>query len=220
MKNRDIKLITLVGLFILTTGIFLSDEDKSRNVEAQSEAVIKSKITQVEKSIKTVTKMISDKKPTIVQRRVVEKREILNKKHELRNKALLSKEQKKELDAYFSDSSNIRKAWLTLNTMKFGEFETSMNSRISATNFLIDGLKYAKSNRDEVIRSIEMFLISEKEDNLPLKEKKMVVGDKIDLYHALVLHAPEDVQKFKANYNGKRLAMIMKYVDHHMRRKQ
>lgn len=219
MKNRDIKLITIFGISMVIGGIYVG----SKKNQLEPKENTKEKVSKIIESEKVKNKKQMSLYPiikkSIVQKKVIKKNKLLEKNAQLRHKALLSRSERAKLDDYFSDSSHIRKAWLTLNSMNFEDYEVSMKNRIKATNFMIDGLKYAKTNRDEIIKSIEIFLISEKEDHLPLKEKKLVVGDKIDLYHALVLHAPEEVERFKANYSGKRLNLIMKYVDHHTRRK-
>jgi hypothetical protein len=219
MKNRDIKLITIFGISMIIGGIYVGSKNNqhksTEKAKEQTSQVIEYEKSENQKQIE----IYPIAKKSIVQKKVAKKSKLLERNAQLRHKALLSKSERAKLDDYFSDSSHIRKAWLTLNSMNFEDYEVSMKNRITATNFMIDGLKYAKTNRDEIIKSIEMFLISEKEDHLPLKEKKLVVGDKIDLYHALVLHAPEELEKFKANYSGKRLNLIMKYVDHHTRRK-
>lgn len=219
MKNRDIKLITFIGISMIIGGIYVGSKNNQQKPTEKAIEEISQVIEFKKIEIQKQVGIYPIAKKSTVQNKVAKQSKLLERNAQLRHKALLSKSERVKLDDYFSDSSHIRKAWLTLNSVKFEDYELSLKNRITATNFMIDGLRYAKTNRDEIIKSIEMFLISDKEDHLPLKEKKLVVGDKIDLYHALVLHAPEEVERFKANYSGKRLNLIMKYVDHHTRRK-
>ncbi len=156
-----------------------------------------------------------------VQQTKVKKKEALVKKQnnlikhqQLRAKAILSREEREELDRYFMNSRNIRVAYLTLLSKDFSNLDESIEKRIDATNFLIDGLQRKHIDRSELIKSTEMFLLSSnEEDTQDTDIRRAIIGDKVDLYNALINFAPEDAKRFKRNYMSERLKKVIQYVE-------
>jgi translation elongation factor EF-Ts len=214
MKNKIlITTITLVGIGYFAT--------RSNHLEVNSP--IKSR-EQVSKRIevmdssnakKLAPKGLSKKIENIISK----KSEILTENIELRKKAILSKEEKLKLDNYFTNSKNIRVAYLTLRSKDFSNLDKSINKRIEATNFLVEGIKRKSVNRSELIKATEMFLLSETEEQTnDLEIRRAIIGDKIELFHALSEFAPEQAKKFKENYMSERLKKVIKYVEINMKR--
>lgn len=204
--NRKMKTTLIVSSLVIIGALVLNQ--KTKNMTPQ--------IT-TKKEVKQKSKIVT-KRENKLQAKFIKKAEKKNDQlvlnETLRSKAIESKEDRQKLDNYLGNSRNIRIAYLTLRSMNFKDLEESMEKRINATNFLIDGLKRKHMNREEIMKATEMFLLSEQEDETSnLDERKLIIGDKVDLFHALLNFAPEEASRFKKNYMSERLKKVIKYVE-------
>lgn len=165
-------------------------------------------------NISNIQKAELPSKKVLVVSAVEENDNLFERHSELRAKALLSIKERETLDTYLSNSKSVRKAYLTLISDDFEDIDSSIDRRISATNFLMDGLQRKHIDRSEIIKTVEMFLLSTKEDEInDLNIRRAIIGDKVDLYNALFNYAPEELERFKRNYLSKRLQKVIKYVE-------
>jgi len=206
MNKRDQIIFSVVCLAIA----FLTlRSDGSKNEE--------SKLDTFKNEVKSLEKISKGKKRAqfkVIEEKVAKKNDVLISHSKLRSKAILNKKENELLDQYFTDHKNIRVAFLTLSSQKFDDLDKAIDRRINATNFLMDGLSRSHMDRSEIIKATEMFLLSENEElteNLDIR--RAIIGDKVDLYNALVNYAPEQVEIFKRNYMSERLKKVIQYVE-------
>ncbi|ATH07924.1 hypothetical protein BIY24_08160 [Halobacteriovorax marinus] len=206
MNKRDQIIFSVVCLAIA----FLTlRSDGSKNEER--------KLDTNKNEVKSLEKTSKGKKRAhfkVIEEKVAKKNDVLVSHSKLRSKAILNKKENELLDQYFTDHKNIRVAFLTLSSQKFDDLDKAIDRRINATNFLMDGLSRSHMDRSEIIKAAEMFLLSENEElteNLDIR--RAIIGDKVDLYNALVNYAPEQVEIFKRNYMSERLKKVIQYVE-------
>ena len=142
------------------------------------------------------------------------KEDLMRKLEVIRSKAILSKSERSQLDNYLTDSKIIRTAYLTLISKDFTSIDSSIEKRINATNYLMDGLQRTTIDRSEILKNVEMFLLSTNEEETEnLDIRRAIIGDKVDLYNALIQYAPKEAERFKTNYLSDRLRKVIQYVE-------
>lgn len=210
MKNNTKNKFLILTLCL--TGLFSLLESKDGHLK-------KTKLTKKEISGKVQIKSStpntqSSSIPKRIETSIESKNDVLEKHLNLRRKALLNENDRAVLDDYFTNSKNIRIAYLTLLSKKFDNLDDSIDKRINATNFLMDGLQRKNIDKSEILKATEMFLLSDNEERTQdINIRRAIVGDKVDLYNALLNYAPEEAKKFKESYMSKRLKNVIKYVE-------
>lgn len=206
MKKKMIALAVMtpvLGIIYFQNPKALQEFPTKKSVETKG-SIVKSSVLNTRKSIM----------PKKVQEVVIRKSERLRALSDIRNKAIKTDDEKQKLNEFYSSSKNIRLAYLTLRAADFSDLEQSMERRIGATNFLIEAIQHKEIDRTETIKAAQVFLLSEMEESVhDLEARRLIIGDKVEIYNALSQYAPEEVKKFKENYMSERLKKVIKYVE-------
>ncbi|WP_127716170.1 hypothetical protein [Halobacteriovorax sp. HLS] len=208
------KIITLAVMAPVLAISYLQSTKPSQDLPI--EKVVKEKMPTAKTSVLNTNKAVMPRK---IQEVVIKKSEALLALSNIRNKAIKTDAEKQELNEFYTNSRNIRLAYLTLRATDFSDMDQSMERRIGATNFLIEAIQQREVDRTDAIKAAQMFLLSEIEESThDLEARRLIIGDKVEIFHALSQYAPEEVKKFKENYMSERLKKVIKYVETNIQR--
>ena len=137
----------------------------------------------------------------------------LNRFIRLSEKAILDPAEKIDLDRSLSDPRMMRSVENLLLAQNPGQFtRDGQRNRFNALLYIEKALTWKENpQRLEVIAGIEKIILA------PLREaslagRKVVVGDKMELYSMLVSQAPETARSILENARGSHLEKILTYA--------
>lgn len=220
MKNKLLLSTILCAVAVIIMNADVKEENKTIKIEETKTQVI------TEKDNHRVPRLVKKKEKIAKQKRIIKKvlerdQKRLIAKQDIRNKAILTQEERQELEDYLTNPKNIRLAYKVLTAKNFEDFDKTLNTRIDATNFLMEGLSKTDMNRETIFKTVEQFLLNDIEESVSnIDERRVIIGDKVDLYYSYLEYAPERIETFKSHYMGERLKKIIKYVEINVKRSE
>ncbi|EQC50982.1 hypothetical protein [Bacteriovorax sp. DB6_IX] len=220
MKNKLLLSTILCAVAVIIMNADVKKENKTIKIEETETQVI------TEKDNHRVPRLVKKKEKIAKQERIIKKvlerdQKRLIAKQDIRNKAILTQEERQELEDYLTNPKNIRLAYKVLTAKNFEDFDKTLNTRIDATNFLMEGLSKTDMNRETIFKTVEQFLLNDIEESVSnIDERRVIIGDKVDLYYSYLKYAPERIETFKSHYMGERLKKIIKYVEINVKRSE